>query len=235
MPKILMIYAHPDDESFGCGGTIAKYVSQGVEVVLICATKGEAGKCGEPPVCSCEELPRVRENELLAASKVLGIKKVIFLDYIDAQLFQVDEKEAVTRLVNIIDDERPDIVITFGPDGISGHRDHIIISSWATKAFFEAGFRPRKLYYNAVSPEFLAIVRKGEPDVSNPITTKINIEEFMEDKLKAIQCHRSQNMSIGKLLTIPKEKRKSMLANEGFHRAYPPVKKENIIEVDLLD
>lgn len=235
MSKILLIYAHPDDESFGCGGTIAKYVDQGAEIVLVCATRGEAGKCGEPPVCTSEELPKVREKELLAAAQVLGISKVIFLDYLDAQLFKVNEEEVVGRLIDIINEEKPEVVITFGPDGVSGHKDHIAVSSWATKAFFEADYRPSKLYYNTVSPKFMAIIKNGDLDAITPLTTKIDVSDYIENKIKAIQCHRSQNMSLGKILSIPEEQRKRFLSKEGFHRAYPPLEQDNIIEENILE
>lgn len=221
MSKVLLIYAHPDDETFGCGGTVAKYAAQGVEIVLVCATKGEAGKCGNPPVCTPENIGQVREKELLAAANILGIRKVIFLGYLDGQLTMVDEQEAIGKLVDLIVSEQPDVVVTFGPDGVSGHQDHITISNWATKAFFAAPFRPVKLYYNCVSPKVLAKLIKNEITESKPITTAIDVSNFVDTKMKAIQCHRTQNMSIGRMLSIPEAERKLFLSKETFHRAFP--------------
>jgi N-acetylglucosamine malate deacetylase 2 len=247
MEKILLIYAHPDDESFGCGGTIAKYSQRGVEVVLVCATKGEAGKCGNPPICTPETIAETREQELLAATEVLGIKNVIFLGYLDAKLKEVDHKEAVTKLVEVIRREKPDVVITFGPDGVSGHMDHIVINSWATDAFYGAAdesqyqglnipaFQAGKLYYNNAPEKILAMFRKSEFNHGRPTTTRINVEEFIKIKLDAIHCHRTQNMSIGRLTSIPMDQQKAFLAEECYYRVYPPIPDgEVVVETELL-
>src|SRR5512136_1653190 len=114
---LLAIFAHPDDESFGAGGTLAKYAAEGTRVALICATRGEAGIEGMSP----EEAGQVREQELRTAAATLGLAEVRFLGYGDGELAQADPERVVAQLVSAMRDIRPHVVITFGPDGISGH------------------------------------------------------------------------------------------------------------------
>ncbi|KJS48178.1 MAG: hypothetical protein VR66_15490, partial [Peptococcaceae bacterium BRH_c23] len=115
--QMLLIFAHPDDESFALGGTIAKYAEQGVTITLAVATKGEAGQTAG--FCQKEELGLFREQELMSAAKVLGITEVIFLGYLDKEVPLAPPLEIVERLVRIIRTRRPQVVITFGADGAS--------------------------------------------------------------------------------------------------------------------
>ncbi len=125
---LLVILAHPDDESFPMGGTLARYAADGVPVTLLCATRGEAGIPGLPP----EMAGQVRQRELLAAAGTLGITEVRFLGYRDGQLAQADQESVVARLAAVMREIRPTAVITFGPDGITGHPDHIAIHQMTT-------------------------------------------------------------------------------------------------------
>src|SRR5215470_11191431 len=127
--KLMCILAHPDDESLGTGGTLAKYAAEGVATYVVCATRGEKGRFGEsgerPPP---EVVGRVREGELRAAAAVLGVREVTFLDYIDAELDRADPRQAAANIADRIVEVRPHVVITFGPEGAYGHPDHIAIS-----------------------------------------------------------------------------------------------------------
>ena len=137
--KLMAILAHPDDESLGMGGTFAKYVSEGVECCLVTATKGERGRCGNlPERPSDEEVGKIREAELRCAVKKLGIHRLEFLDYLDADLDKVNPQEAINKIAILIRDFRPDVVVTFGPDGGYGHPDHIAISQFAGGAIVTA-------------------------------------------------------------------------------------------------
>jgi len=168
MERTLMaLFAHPDDESFASGGTLARYAAEGVRVVLVCATRGEAGIVHDeemkvPP----EEMGRVREEELRCACRVLGVQELHFLGYRDSgmggspdnnhpQAFcRAEPAEVVERLLTLFRRFCPQVVITFGPDGGYGHPDHVAIHRHATAAWREAGNLPqppRKLYYTAVS------------------------------------------------------------------------------------
>ncbi len=165
--KWLAVLAHPDDESLGFGGTLARYAAEGVETYLVTATRGERGRFGSlgkggDPV----EVGRVREAELRAAAAVLGIREVSLLNYPDGAVDRVEPTTAIRAVVSHIRRIQPDVVVTFGPEGAYGHPDHIAISQFTTAAAMcaaDCGFRTdddsqpdsvpphcvRKLYYLA--------------------------------------------------------------------------------------
>lgn len=133
--KLLAVLAHPDDESLGFGGTLAKYAAEGIETYLVTATRGERGrfgslgKSGDPA-----EVGRVREMELRAAAAVLGLHEVVLLSYPDGAVDQVESAIAIRDIVSQIRRIRPHVVVTFGPEGAYGHPDHIAISQFTTAA-----------------------------------------------------------------------------------------------------
>src|SRR6476469_1420874 len=151
----MAVLAHPDDESLGFGGTLARYASEGVKTFLLTATRGENGRHGPSKSSSPEHLGRLREAELLAASRVLSISEVHLLDYIDGSLDRAHPAEAIDRIASHIRRVRPHVVLTFGPEGAYGHPDHIAISQLATSAVVAAAgatgsgqtHRVSKLYY----------------------------------------------------------------------------------------
>jgi LmbE family N-acetylglucosaminyl deacetylase len=133
--RLLAVLAHPDDESLGFGGTLAKYAAEGLETYLVTATRGERGRFGSlgkggDPV----EVGRVREAELRAAAAVLGIREVSILNYPDGAVDQVAAPMAIRAVVSHIRRIQPDVVVTFGPEGAYGHPDHIAISQFTTAA-----------------------------------------------------------------------------------------------------
>ena len=141
--RLMAVLAHPDDESLGFGGTLARYASEGVETFLVTATRGERGRyrgharrAGSIPGPAA--LGRIRERELRAAAAVLGIREVSLLDYHDSDLDRADPREAVERIAAALRRVRPHVVITFGPDGAYGHPDHIAISQFTTAAIVAA-------------------------------------------------------------------------------------------------
>jgi len=137
--KLMAIAAHPDDESLGMGGTLAKYAAEGVETYLVTATRGEYGWFGdEQDNPGPEALGRLREVELLAAAQALGVREVHFLDYVDGHLDQADPAEAVAKIVGHLRRAKPHIVLTFDPNGAYGHPDHIAISQFTTAAVIAA-------------------------------------------------------------------------------------------------
>jgi len=133
--KLMAILAHPDDESLGFGGTLAKYAAEEVEIHLVTATRGERGRFG--PLgkgADPAEVGRAREAELRAAAAVLGIRDVSILGYPDGAVDQVDAATAIPAIVRHIRRVRPNVVVTFGPEGAYGHPDHIAISQFTTAA-----------------------------------------------------------------------------------------------------
>ncbi|HBV85240.1 MAG TPA: PIG-L family deacetylase [Desulfosporosinus sp.] len=215
--EMLLIFAHPDDESFALGGTIAKYADQGVNVTLVTATKGEAGKAAG--ICEPEELGLFREQELRRAAKVLGIKEVIFLGYRDKEVPTAPPLEIVEKLVRVIRNIRPQVVITFGADGSSGHRDHKAIH-YFTKAAIQ-------LAKEHIEPEWgaphtlprLCYVQSGwrlSEDVLKEIDYIVSIDQWAEQKKRAIKEHRTQQFSQQKFETMDERLKQDYYTNEYF-------------------
>lgn len=162
--SLLATFAHPDDESFGVGGTLAKYASEGVVVSLLVATDGAAGEISDPSLARPDNLAEVRRRELQCAADTLGVENLRLLGYPDGHLAEVDWQEAEGRIVAIIRELRPDVVITFDPLGVYGHPDHITIHRLTLTACQLAGdsnhypeqmrtlrpHAPRKLYFRAI-------------------------------------------------------------------------------------
>ena len=142
-PRLMAVLAHPDDESLGVGGTLAKYASAGVDVFLITATRGDSGRfrgyrLGDPQHPGRLALANIRESELRGAASALGVREVSILGYSDQQLDQASPREAVNTIARHIRRAQPDVVVTFGPDGAYGHPDHIAISQFTTAAIVAA-------------------------------------------------------------------------------------------------
>jgi LmbE family N-acetylglucosaminyl deacetylase len=141
---VLTIWAHPDDETYLVGGLAAALVDAGHRVVCVTATRGEAGVSSD--AAYLERLAQVRTAELEAALRILGIEEHHWLDYPDGGCADVDDREAAARIAAVVDDVRPDTVVTFGPDGFTGHPDHRTVSRWTDLALARAATRPRLLH-----------------------------------------------------------------------------------------
>ena len=137
--RLLGVFAHPDDESFCAGGTFARYAAHGAEVMVVSATRGEAGQIRSAGTATRRTLARVREQELQVACQRLGIQHARCLDYADGTLKDVDQEVLIKDIVELLRSFRPDVVITFGSDGGYGHPDHIAISAATTAACLRSG------------------------------------------------------------------------------------------------
>jgi N-acetyl-1-D-myo-inositol-2-amino-2-deoxy-alpha-D-glucopyranoside deacetylase len=135
---LLLILAHPDDESFLAAGTVARLADAGRPAGLVCATRGEAGALGDPPLATRDTIGRVREGELRDACAVLGMTLVALLDYEDRRLAEADPAEVRSTLVTLLRRERPRVVVTFDPNGVNGHPDHVAVSRFALDAVVAA-------------------------------------------------------------------------------------------------
>jgi LmbE family N-acetylglucosaminyl deacetylase len=177
--RLLISYAHPDDESFGLGGLIARYVSEGVEVYLICATNGDVGTVSAEHLNGFSSIAELRLSELDCAAEVLGLKQVFKFGFCDSGmmgsqtsnnpecLWQADQVSLTRRVVEVIREIQPQVVITFNTYGGYGHPDHIAIQKATTAAFSAAGeaayetgqppYKPQKLYYTSVPTNMLRI------------------------------------------------------------------------------
>ncbi len=214
--RLLLVMAHPDDETFGPGATIARYASEGVDVYLLTATRGEAGMVGEPPVTDREHLGEVRAAELLAAAGVLGIRRVVFLGFRDGKLAETPFEAIVGKVTEQIRWLRPHVVIGFGPEGVSRHPDHIVMSRAALEAFDAAAdpgrypeqlgngiapWAPLKLYQFEVAQEIFetwGIPFKGVPRAR--LSAFIDTRAFIERKIEAFYAHRTQKKDYDRIL-----------------------------------
>ncbi len=232
--RLLVVQAHPDDESFLAGGTLALSSRAGVACTIVCATRGEAGKAGDPPVCPPEELPRVREAEFRAAAAILGVSDVRLLPYRDRELAAVDadpagREAAVERLVAELDRVRPQVVITFPPGGLSGHPDHQVIHRWTAEAFGRAasrpgaGWAPAKLYYWTIDPRsFRAAGRTWHHPLDSAVTTVIDISPVVQLKIAALRTHRTQHLAVDRFFRRFPPDIVAAMSREWFYRAVPP-------------
>ena len=218
--RILFLLAHPDDETFGPGGTIAKYARLGHEVHLVAATRGEAGMAGTPPLTDQDHLGEFRSAELEAAAAVLGVAKVNFLGFNDGKLVFVPREKLVESAVRVIREVRPHVLMAFGPDGVSGHMDHKVMCEVALAAYDRAGdpgwypghFRggelchwtPFKLYQFELSLELLFAFGVPLHGVSEEnLTTIIDTSADAPTKLRAFDCHRTQHKDVERILSRP--------------------------------
>ena len=146
---ILGIWAHPDDEAYLSGGLMALASDLGSRVVCVTATRGEGGT-PDPVAWPPERLAAERAAELARCLEILGVAEHHWLAYRDGECATVPTAEPTAQLADVIEQVRPDTVLTFGPDGITGHPDHEAVSAWATAAFARAAAPGARLLYAAV-------------------------------------------------------------------------------------
>jgi N-acetylglucosamine malate deacetylase 2 len=185
--RMLVILAHPDDESFAVRGTLAKYADQGVQIILLTATRGEAGILGVEP----EKAGAIREQELRRAAEHLGIE-VFFLGYMDGELSKVDSSKLMENICCWVGLVQPQVILTFGPDGISGHPDHVTISHVVTQVV--AKFYPKVSLLYITPSEATSMgcgVSSSSVDSDLPFIS-VDVSEYRIQKIRAIQSHASQ-------------------------------------------
>lgn len=228
---MLACYAHPDDEQ-GVSGALAWYQEQGVRTGLVCATRGELGEISDPALATPENLGQVREQEMRGAAAAINVQHLWFLDYRDSGMrgtegnqdprafMNVDEREALGKLVRIIREFKPTVMVTFDESGGYGHPDHIRISQLTAKAFHvaadasqypEAGpaWETKRLFYASMPRnrirqlakvaaeagmksnfDGMDIEKLGLPD--EQITNRINVEAYLARKRESLNHHRTQ-------------------------------------------
>jgi LmbE family N-acetylglucosaminyl deacetylase len=265
----MAVLAHPDDESLGVGGTLAKYSTEGAEVFLVVATRGERGRYrghrpGEPEHPGPDKLAQLREAELRAAAAVLGIHDVTLLDYRDQELDAVNPTDAATRIALHLRRTRPDVVITFGPEGAYGHPDHIAISQYTAAALLLAAdpsirvgeddgaeaHLVKKLYFvawpsstwNAYLEAFTKVVstvdgveREVVPWPDWALTTVVDTRRFWPTVWQAISCHESQIAAYERLKTLPPEHHEALWGAQSFYRVFSTVNGGRKQETDLFE
>ena len=261
--RLLAVFANPDDESMGMGGTLAKYAAEGVETHLVCASRGERGWPALVDYPGPGVLGKMREQELENAVQELGIHGLYFLDYIDGDVDRADPAEAIKKIATHIRRIMPQMVVTFPPDGNYGHPDHIAVGQFTNGAIVCAAdasyqdpenFAPHrvsKLYYMVDSEDFINRVAPFIGDMTFPvddkirgevpwpnwmITTRIEMAGYCHTAWRAIQCHKSQLMTLGGLANLDEDAGAAILALQGtYYRAFSLVNGGRETEGDLFE
>ena len=236
---VLAIFAHPDDESLACGGTLARLADAGVRVVLLCASRGEAGSISDPALVPDGNLAKVRTVELDQAAEVLGIADVVVKDHPDGELRWVDVPELHAEIVELIGCHRPAAIITFAEDGLYWHLDHIGVHERTYTAARSFGDLAPPLYYatmpkgimsgivaaahgNGGAPpdsSFWGIHPDAFGDGAKPADFAIDVRPWAPRKLAALRCHRTQMGLNNPIAWINEDQASHWLGTEYFRRA----------------
>jgi N-acetyl-1-D-myo-inositol-2-amino-2-deoxy-alpha-D-glucopyranoside deacetylase len=244
---LLAVFAHPDDEVLCAAGTLALCVKRGGRAALICATRGELGPIADPALATRSNLAAVREQELRASCRALGLPPPRFLDLPDAEVaWAAEAKGTLAQLVSVIRRERPRAVITFGPDGLYGHADHVAIGELVERAVRAAGdpetARERAVRSVAAPRLFQAVMtgnkvmqlmaaasQAGRPFAlwtlrpedfyvtAEAITCEVDVTPVLPQKLAALRCHRTQLDQQNVLAHLTPELARSFFGTEAFH------------------
>ncbi len=237
--RVACLFAHPDDDTYGVGGTMARLAGRDLALTVVLATSGEAGEIADPSLATRDTLGAVREAEDRASWAALGLEPDLrFLRYPDGRVSGVAPEDLVGAFVAILLEVRPHVVVTFGPDGVTGHPDHVAVGRAATEAFHIArgqaveGFE--RLLYTVLSEERVAglnealrargmdpldplqpLVPRGVP--GGRIGIVVDCSDVLARKVEALRCHRTQ----GELEDLPYELWPAVLGREEFEIAWP--------------
>jgi LmbE family N-acetylglucosaminyl deacetylase len=260
--RLMCVLAHPDDESIALGGTLARYAAEGIETFLVVATRGEVGWGGAPadypgPLA----LGRIREAELRRAAAALGLREATFLDHFDGSLAGIDPAGPIAEIVAEVRRVRPDVVVTFGPDGAYGHPDHIAVSQWTTAAVLcaadpsydppggAAPHRVAKLYHRIWTEHeraaFEAVFHDAGIDVDGErrrwfswpewaVAARLDTAEHWAAVREAVACHRSQVGGYRTLAELPPDGHRRLWGRQLFARAMSTVHVGHGVEEDLF-
>jgi len=201
--RVLALFAHPDDEAFGPGGTLALWALAGLEIKLVCVTRGEAGNNHTQ-----EATGRVRERELLKSADILGINEVEFLEFQDGEIGNNRMLELIEKFGKEIKRFKPERLITFGLNGVSGHIDHVAVAGAATKAFDKTGVAKSLYYYQEskniscqMANYFIHFPEGIERDQADEV---VDVSSVWEQKLRAMRAHQSQSEDVEAILKMNK-------------------------------
>jgi LmbE family N-acetylglucosaminyl deacetylase len=236
--SLMAIFAHPDDESLACGGLLALCASLGMDLSLVCATRGEGGSVGARAI-SPDELADQRVAELGHAADELGVSKVIVLDFEDGMLPWVDGDDLRDAVTGLLVDRAPDVVVTFDEDGLYWHPDHLAVHQATTEAVAALEGTAPALYYASLPPGQMralvevAATRLGpganldllgvsDPDafgtMAPPPTIILDVTAVAGRKLAALRCHASQTRG-GPFTAIRQDEAARYLGVEHLRRA----------------
>jgi LmbE family N-acetylglucosaminyl deacetylase len=249
----MCVLAHPDDESLGTGGILAKYAAAGVATYVVTATRGEKGRFDDKGTKPGPDIVgRTREAELRAATSVLGVRETVVLGYIDGELNRANHAEATAAIAGHIRRLRPHVVVTFDPFGAYGHPDHIAIAQMTASAIGQAGdvHQVAKFYYfvngerkwAAYQAAFKTLVSNVDgiartaiawPDWS--ITTKVDAREFWQTVWRAVRCHETQMSIYKNVAALTEEDQKVIWGTGECFRVFSHVNGGRHVETDLFE
>ncbi len=237
--KLLVTVAHPDDEAFGCGSVLAHASARGLTTVVACATRGELGELAPGSGIDAGSLGSIREAELRAACGLLGVERVEVFNWIDSEmdgtpapgsLAAADPEEVIASIVELIDDVRPDVVVTL--DASDGHRDHAVIRDATLAAIERAATRPPRTYLHCLPGSLMAEFTRhpglGTPD--RDITTRVDVAAHLELRWRAMRAHRSQ---VPPYDAMSRELQDAFLTVDCLRRVDPPWRDEPV-ELDWI-
>lgn len=273
--RLLGVFPHPDDEGT-MSGALLKYGQMGVETGLICLTRGEVGEISDPALATPANLGQVREGEMRAAVEVLSLQHLWFLDYRDSgmagtddnqhpkSLFQANPAEVVGKIVAIIREFRPQVVVTFDETGGYGHPDHITAYKHTTSAFYAAAdavqypelgaaHQIAKLYYSSFPRSAIRAMgewmRKQDINVEEWVTrldpeqmglpdeqidVRLDVQSYLETKGRSWARHRTQMNPNSSFAQIPQEVQRAWRNYEHYHLAATRVGPDIPEENDLF-
>jgi len=235
--SVLAIFAHPDDESLVAGGAIKACSEKGLEIVIISLTRGEQGSIANSALATRETLGDVRKAELQAAANKLGVKNVECFNYPDGGLSWANTTEIENLLSERIRRWQPNIIITFGADGFYWHPDHIAVHELTKSALYSLrneDFSPAVYYAAYPTGQMSELAQKLESRGLNfnawglkpsafgvpagDITTRLDVRAFLNAKLEALNCHRTQFSKDNTFVSLPPDLAEEFLGREYFIR-----------------
>ena len=221
---ILGVFAHPDDETSCAAALMKGYAAEGVDIHIITATRGEMGALGtNGVVIKREDLPKVREAEERSVFEHLGIKNPpIYLDYRDQEVGDAPREDVVAKVYDVMQQVQPDVVLAFGPTGLSNHPDHIAMHLAAKEAFFKyisERSKPSTLYYWAINKQSVKDFELNIDGVETEPHVSLEVKATWPAKVAALRMYASQEdaQEIAGYFEAMEDPR------EEFHQVYPPV------------
>ncbi len=247
---ILGIFAHPDDESLGCGGTLARAADAGARVILFCASRGEGGRASDPTLVPDGDLGCVRTEELRRAAAVLGVADCVVMSHRDRLLRWNDEPELQAEILATILRHQPDAVITFAEDGLYWHPDHIAVHERTNASIQSLGDNAPPLYYVTMPPGLMrktleaARATAGAPSelsfwgitpdafgcAAEPPTFVVDVRNWAARKLAALRCHRTQIGTDSPFWWIDQDQASRCLGIEHFRRSPFGSRRDPVLE-----
>lgn len=248
--QVVCFFAHPDDEAFGSGGTLAELVRKGHKVATVCATNGDVGEISDSALATSENLWMVRQEELRQAMKVTGVTDVRFLDYRDsgmqgsedndnpASLFQAEPSVVESQISAIVNELKPDVVFTHDPTGGYGHPDHVTLYQRTTAVIDSMG-DDRPYFYHVcfprnnfrtlwqemveagITPPFAKEALGAIGSPDDYVTTVRDVSAYVEIKKDSLSCHKTQLDPNGPFNSLNRNFMDNWMSTEYFYLTTP--------------